>query len=207
MKKILFMMAATAIFTLSSCGGDSTTKNDSTATAEKTAQNAPDNGNTDGAPNTGNTDTQKSETPAPAQTSFDLANITLPSQLKGKVELVEADLSAGKYGPEMSITFKLLEKVPTAGLVSEGGQMWIVGAGLNEKGAEVKTLMPTYKEWRTSDSEGSSFKNFLESDPGETITMEFNGASGDEWAVEQVPNLNVNEELKKVKKFKLFLTK
>ena len=41
--------------------------------------------------------------------SFELSNVLLPSQLKGKVEVINAEKSVGSYGyPSMEITFKLL---------------------------------------------------------------------------------------------------
>ncbi|MCH5230161.1 MAG: hypothetical protein J1F12_09320, partial [Muribaculaceae bacterium] len=84
------------------------------------------------------------------ESSFGPENIILPSQLKGNVEVIEASKEVSSYGyPEVSITFKLLKKVNTAPLLSEYGQLWIVGVGQNNKGVDVKDLLPNYKEWRT----------------------------------------------------------
>lgn len=128
--------------------------------------------------------------------SFELSNVLLPSQLKGKVEVINAEKSVSSYGyPEMTITFKLLNKVNTAPLLSEYGQMWIIGIGQTENGVDVKELLPNYREWRTDDSDGKDFKEFLESDAGETITMEFTG--------DKDASQDVSADLEKVKKFKL----
>lgn len=130
---------------------------------------------------------------------FELSNVLLPSQLKGKVEVISAEKSVGSYGyPEMEITFKLLSTVNTSSLCSEYGQMWIVGVGQTENGVDVKELLPNYREWRSGDSDGNEFKAFLESEPGETITLEFTG--------DKDSSNDVESDLEKVKKFKLKLT-
>ena len=133
------------------------------------------------------------------RSSFDLGNVLLPSQLKGKVEIISAEKSIGSYGyPEMEITFKLLSTVNTSSLCSEYGQMWIVGVGQTENGVDVKELLPNYREWRSSDSDGNEFKAFLESEPGETITLQFTG--------DKDSSNDVESDLEKVKKFKLKIT-
>ena len=131
--------------------------------------------------------------------SFDLSNVLLPSQLKGKVKIISAEKSVGSYGyPQMEITFKLLSKVNTSSLCSEYGQMWIVGVGQTENGVDVKELLPSYCEWRSGDSDGKEFKEFLESEPDETITLEFTGDNSS--------SNDVSADLEKVKKFKLKIT-
>lgn len=133
------------------------------------------------------------------ESSFDLSNVILPSQLKGKVEVISAEKSVGSYGyPSMEITFKLIKTVSTSSLCSEYGQMWIVGVGQTESGVDVKELLPNYREWRSGDSDGNEFKSFLESDPGETITLEFTG--------DKESSDDVAADLEKVKKFKLKIT-
>lgn len=128
--------------------------------------------------------------------SFELSNVLLPSQLKGKVEVINAEKSVGSYGyPSMEITFKLLSTVNTSSMCSEYGQMWIVGVGQTENGVDVKELLPTYREWRSGDSDGKEFKEFLESEPDETITLEFTGS--------KESSNDVESDLEKVKKFKL----
>lgn len=135
-----------------------------------------------------------------AETSgFDLNNVILPSQLKGKVEVISAEKSVGSYGyPSMEITFKLLSTVNTSSMCSEYGQMWIVGVGQTENGVDVKELLPNYREWRSGDSDGSEFKQFLEGEPDETITLEFTG--------DKESSNDVESDLEKVKKFKLKIT-
>lgn len=131
--------------------------------------------------------------------SFELSNVLLPSQLKGKVEVINAEKSVGSYGyPSMEITFKLLSTVNTSSMCSEYGQMWIVGVGQTENGVDVKELLPNYREWRSGDSHGNEFKEFLESEPDETITLEFTGS--------KESSNDVESDLEKVKKFKLKIT-
>lgn len=131
--------------------------------------------------------------------SFDLNNVLLPSQLKGKVEVISAEKSVDSYGfPSMNITFKLLSKVNTSSMCSEYGQMWIVGVGQTENGVDVKELLPNYREWRSGDSDGKEIKGFLEGEPGETLTLEFTGSKDS--------SSNVESDLEKVKKFKLKIT-
>jgi len=130
-----------------------------------------------------------------AKTSIE---VILPSALRGKVEVAYcSDVTEGKYGyPEVEIGFKLLQTVNTSSLASSYGQLWIVGVGLDEQGRNVKELLPNYEEWRSGDSDGKEFKEFLESNPGETINLTFSGGKeGD-----------VSEGIKKVAKFKLKLT-
>ncbi len=137
---------------------------------------------------------------AASESSFDVSKVLLPSQLKGKVEVVSAEKSVGSYGyPTMDITFKLLSKVNTSSMCSQYGQMWIVGVGQTESGVDVKELLPNYREWRSGDSDGNEFKSFLEGDPGETITLEFTG--------DNESSDDVEKDLEKVKKFKLKITK
>ena len=134
-----------------------------------------------------------------ATSSFGLGNVLLPSQLKGKVEVINAEKSVDSYGfPSMEITFKLLSTVNTSSMCSEYGQMWIVGVGQTENGVDVKELLPFYREWRTDDSDGKEFKEFLESEPDETITLEFSGS--------KESSNDVKSDLEKVKKFKLKIT-
>jgi len=131
--------------------------------------------------------------------SFELSNVLLPSQLKGKVEVINAEKSVNSYGsPSMVITFKLLSKVNTSSMCSEYGQMWIIGIGQTENGVDVEELLPYYREWRSGDSDGKEFKEFLESEPDETITLEFTG--------DNKSNNDVESDLEKVKKFKLKIT-
>jgi hypothetical protein len=124
--------------------------------------------------------------------------VILPSALKGSVEITHCGkVTEGEFGfPEVEIGFKLLKTVETSSLASSYGQLWIVGVGLDEDGRNVKELLPNYEEWRTHDGDGSEFKAFLESDPGETINMTFvGGKEGD-----------VSEGISKVAKFKLKIT-
>lgn len=112
-------------------------------------------------------------------------DILLPSELQGSVAVVpdNYEVTISKYGfPEISVTFKLLKKMNTEPLLSTYGQMWIVGVGQDAQGRAVKELLPSYEQWRTKDSNGKEFKEFLESSPGNTITMTFTG--GDEGDVQ-----------------------
>lgn len=133
------------------------------------------------------------------ETSFDINNVLLPSQIKDKVEVINAEKRVSSYGfPSMEITFKLINTVSTASMCSEYGQMWIVGIGQTENGVDVKELLPNYREWRSGDSDGNEFKSFLESEPGETITLEFTGSKDS--------SEDVDADLEKVQKFKLKIT-
>lgn len=133
------------------------------------------------------------------ESAFPTDNVILPSSLKGKVEVTSVEKGIGRYGfPEVSVTFKLLKKVNTSSLCNAGGQMWIVGVGQNEQGRDVKELLPNYGEWRSGDSDGSEFKDFLEGDPDDTITLDFTG--------DKDSSNDVEADLEKVKKFKLKLT-
>ncbi|MBR3283862.1 MAG: hypothetical protein IKI60_00880 [Alloprevotella sp.] len=127
------------------------------------------------------------------------SDIILPSALRGSVSVVPGDMEVTKNSngfPEVSITFKLNKKVNTAALASAYGQLWIVGVGQDAQGRDVKELLPNYNEWRTHDSDGKEFKEFLEDTPGSTITMTFTGSDDGD----------VDAGIAKVKKFKLKLT-
>jgi len=147
--------------------------------------------------------------------------IVLPSSIKGSVEIIPeddgnvyVDFDSNNY-PVISLTFKLLKKVGTSSLVSEYGQMWIVGHAQDAKGREIDDLNPksiTSREWRCGDSDGKKFKEFLEGDIDETITLQFTGESN----IETFENDNdkieagkkkTEEAAKKLGKFKLSLTK
>ena len=147
--------------------------------------------------------------------------IVLPSSIKGCVEIIPeddgnvyVDFDSNNY-PVISLTFKLLKKVGTSSLVSEYGQMWIVGHAQDAKGREIDDLNPksiTSREWRCGDSDGKKFKEFLEGDIDETITLQFTGESN----IETFENDNdkieagkkkTEEAAKKLGKFKLSLTK
>lgn len=144
------------------------------------------------------TEDEESSESTESSPSFDLSNVLLPSQLKGKVEVINAEKSVSSGFPAMEITFKLLSKVNTSSMCSQYGQMWIVGVGQTENGVDVKELLPSYREWRSGDSDGKEFKAFLEGEPDETITLEFTGdnSSSDD----------VSADLERVKKFKLKIT-
>ncbi|MDY6297800.1 MAG: hypothetical protein SPL50_05900 [Alloprevotella sp.] len=145
------------------------------------------------------TESEETSESTEGTSSFDLNNVLLPSQLKGKVEVISAEKSVDSYGfPSMNITFKLLSKVNTSSMCSEYGQMWIVGVGQTENGVDVKELLPNYREWRSGDSDGKEIKGFLEGEPGETLTLEFTGSNES--------SSNVESDLEKVKKFKLKIT-
>lgn len=118
--------------------------------------------------------------------SLSVSDISLPQQLKGKVEIVTDDsgkipVTFNRYDiPEIEITFRLLKKVPTAGIATSYGQLWIIGLPKDRSGRTIKEIVPNYNEWRTEDSNGSQFKAFLESEPGETITLSFTGSKNDD---------------------------
>ena len=128
-------------------------------------------------------------------------NVILPSSLKGSVEVINGvdgfiPVFVGEYGyAEVHITFKLLKTVNTSPLCTPYGQMWLAGVPQDSAGRNISDLIPSYDEWRSQDSDGSEFKAFLESEPGETITMEFTGTEA------------TFNECKGIGRFKLFTTK
>lgn len=147
--------------------------------------------------------------------------IVLPSSIKGSVEIIPeddgnvyVDFDSNNY-PVISLTFKLLKKVDTSSLVSEYGQMWIVGHAQDSKGREIDDLNPksiTSREWRCGDSDGNKFKEFLEGDIDETITLQFTGESNFEVFEKDNDKIEAGKKMteeaaKKLGKFKLSLTK
>ena len=136
----------------------------------------------------------------------------LPPQLQGKVEVVSVgDVAIDEHAyPTISVTFKLLTSVNTASLVSQYGQLWIVGVAQDASGRDITALLPTYKQWRTNDSDGKEFKQFLEGTTGSTITMHFTGDNGldpleSDDAKISAARQRVSEAADQVAKFKLKL--
>ena len=146
-----------------------------------------------------------------APTSKPSLDVSLPSALKGNVEIIAADKYIGDYGfPTVDVTFKLLKNVNTSGLCSSYGQMWIVGIGQDSNGVTVRDLLPSYDEWRSGDSDGHEFKDFLEGEVGETITLSFTGDNNTELFEEDQSKIDAGKAkteagLEKVEKFKLTL--
>lgn len=146
--------------------------------------------------------------------------IVLPSALKGSVEIIPEDdgnvyVDFNDYNyPEISLTFKLQRKVNTSSFVSEYGQMWIVGHAQDAKGREIDDLNPkniTSREWRCDDSDGKMFKEFLEGDIDETITLHFSGERNIELYEKdnnqiEAGKKKTEEAAKKLGKFKLSIT-
>lgn len=147
--------------------------------------------------------------------------IVLPSSIKGSVEIIPEDdgnvyvVFDSNNFPMISLTFKLLKKVNTSSLVSEYGQMWIVGHAQDAKGREIDDLNPksiTSREWRCDDSDGNKFKEFLEGDIDETITLQFTGERNFEVFEKDNDKIEAGKKMteeaaKKLGKFKLSITK
>ncbi len=131
--------------------------------------------------------------------------VILPSSLRGKVEVTHVSKAyPGEYGfAAIDVNFKLLQKVNVTPDMhgSPSGQVWIVGEVQDANGLTVKDLMPNYNEWRTDDSDGSEFKTFLQSEPGETINMTFTGSDAEN------SSESVSDLCEKVAKFKLKFSK
>ena len=136
------------------------------------------------------------------------SDIILPSQLKKFVEVIngaEGSLNitngAGDI-PHLEITFKLLKKTSSKAYENPYGQVFIYGIPQDESGRSISEILPSYGEWRPDDSDGSKFKEFLNGDVGETITLSFSGTSKkfDE-------NCDNENGCKKVAKFKLAFNK
>lgn len=148
--------------------------------------------------------------PVTAKPSLD---VSLPSALKGSVEIVAAEKYMGDHDfPTVDVTFKLLKNVNTSSLCSGYGQMWIVGVGQDANGVSVRDLLPSYNEWRSGDSDGHEFKEFLEGEVGETITLSFTGDNNIELFEKDQSKIDAGKAkteagLEKVEKFKLTLTK
>lgn len=158
---------------------------------------------------TESTPTYSEAAPEPEQSEI---QAILPSQLQGKVEVVSVDdvsINEDAY-PTISITFKLLQTVNTAPLSSQYGQLWIVGVAQDANGRDITALLPNYKQWRTDDSDGTEFKEFLEGTTGSTITMHFTGDNGldplesDESKI-SAARQRVSEAAEQIAKFKLKL--
>ncbi|MBR1521872.1 MAG: hypothetical protein IJ635_11630 [Bacteroidaceae bacterium] len=152
------------------------------------------------------------ETEAREEIASEGIEAILPSNLQGKVEVVSVDgVDVDEYAyPEISVTFKLRQTVNTASLVSEYGQLWIVGVAQDVTGSDVKELLPNYKQWRSDDSDGEEFKQFLEDAPGNTITMHFTGDNGldaleNDASKIEAARSRVNDAASRVKKFRLKL--
>lgn len=197
MRKTYLLLTAALCLSLGAC--NSKEKETTEETAESTEMEQTDNSSSQEL--TTPADTQETEAEAPAEEEFTFTpeQVLLPAELKGHVEVIETEKGLNEYGfPEVTVTFKLLSKVNTEPLCSQYGQMWIVGMGQKASGADVKALKPSYNEWRSQDSNGSDFKKFLESEPGETITLDFTG--------DKDQSKDVAADLKLVEKFKLKLT-
>ncbi|MBE6240602.1 MAG: hypothetical protein E7115_03800 [Bacteroidales bacterium] len=143
-------------------------------------------------------------------------NVKLPKSISGSVELVANEdgyfpIYLDEYNyPSIDFTFKLLKSVNTAPLSSAYGQMWLNGVPQKSNGANVKDLIPSYDEWRSDDSDGRQFKNFLEGEVGETITMTFTGENNIELFETDQSKINAGvaktkAACKEVAKFQFFI--
>ncbi len=137
-------------------------------------------------PKTGDSKTKsESNTTSKEESSTKASGIEviLPSSLRGKVEVTHVSKAyPSEYGfAAIDVNFRLLQKVNVTPDMhgSPSGQVWIVGEVQDANGLTVKDLMPNYNEWRTDDSDGSEFKTFLQSEPGETINMTFTGSDAE----------------------------
>jgi hypothetical protein len=144
-------------------------------------------------------------------------DVLLPSALKGKVKVINGEddcipVVLNEYdSPEITITFELIQTVKTAPLASSYGQLWLVGVAQDKAGRTIKDILPSYDEWRTEDSGGEYFKAFLESEPGETITLSFTGSNGLAWNEKDEDTIaegmeKTKQAMAKVAKFKLRIT-
>lgn len=216
MKKVFLTLFALTAMTLVSCG----TKNEEAKEANE-AESATQEQAAQTAEAVSSNESESTTTTTPTTPSYIASlqpeDVILPSQLKGKVEVlngendcIPVEFSDNGY-PEVTITFKLLEKVETAPLASSYGQLWIVGVGQDSAGRDVKDLLPNYGEWRTGDSDGSEFKSFLEGEPDETITLSFTGENNVELFEKDEAKIQAGREkteaaMAKVAKFKLKIT-
>ncbi len=214
-KSFLFFTMLLAGLTVASCGNGS--KGSTTASVEETSiEENSDNALTEEA----NEAAEEEVVEVSHLAVLTPEQIVLPSPIKGCVEIIPeddgnvyVDFNSNNY-PEISLTFKLLKKVDTSSLVSEYGQMWIVGHAQDAKGREIDDLNPkniTSREWRSGDSDGKEFKEFLEGDIDETITLQFTGESNIELFEKDSDKIEAGKKktedaAKKLGKFKLSLT-
>ncbi len=204
MKKVLFFAAVAAVMSLTSCGGDKDSATSGSASSEQTSA-----GSSDGGSSVTTESSQSSAIEKKAEKKDDsvieVEDVIIPSELQGKVEVLNAKKfidSKFSHYPTINVTFKLLETVNTAPFVDGHGRMWIGGIAQDENGDDVVALIPSAKCWRGNDSKGTKFKEFIEGNPGAELNIDFTGNNGS-----KEPDLNVSEELAKVKKFKLQLRK
>ena len=159
------MAVAAFCLVIAACGGDKKNGNNSEASTSEVPSSA--------------------QVEATEETPSHLAllkpeNISLPSELKGKVEVVPEDdgyiyVDFDDNYPKLSLTLKLIEKVPVP-----DKQRWLVGHAQDEKGRNIEDLNPkdiTSREWRSEDSDGNMVKDFLTGEVGETITLNYTGES------------------------------
>lgn len=217
MKKIFMTLAVAAIAaSLPSCGGSTEKKeapanNAATTTTTTAATTTP--ATAEATKEEAVTQPQEEEKPVSIQPE----DVILPSSIKGKVKVVNGEdgyipVVLSEYdSPEITITFELLERVNTTPLASSYGQLWIVGFAQDKAGRTIKEILPSVDEWRTEDSGGEYFKAFLESEPGETITLTFTGSNGLAWNEKDEDKIaaameNTKQAMAKVGKFKLRIT-
>ena len=142
------------------------------------------------------------ETTEPTVTTPEI-EVELPDQLKGNVEVIRVSKKVDEINyAVITITFKLLNKVDPKPLCNRSGNVNIAGVGQDEDGADVTELLGSLtRTWFTEEDlfRKPIFNEFLESEPGETITLRFDG--------EPCKGADTRAELEKVKKFKLKIKK
>ncbi len=154
-------------------------------------------------------DGSSSEATTSAKSGLQPSNIILPKELKGVVEIVNGENgSIDIYDgigdiPHIDITFKLLKTVAsTKSMANQYGQVFIFGVPQDNDGRTVKEVMPTYNEWRSNDSDGTLFKDFLTGDVGGTVTLSFSGTTE-----KYDSNCDNKKGVPKIAKFKLSFNK
>lgn len=136
----------------------------------------------------------------PEFASFDVSAITLPKELKDKVEVIDAQYKIMdsykdlKY-VNMRLTFKLKEHFEDISKLqcyrAQGVKdVKIDGIVLDEKGIEIRELNP----WFSSMYE-PPLDNFLQAEPGETRTIELSS--------EKISGDRIEDYLKKAKQLKI----
>ncbi|MBO4646075.1 MAG: hypothetical protein J5642_06125 [Bacteroidales bacterium] len=191
--KFLFIAALAVAVAFTSCKSKTTEKQDKDSESTEMSDDSWDSSD-DGVITV--------ETTEPTVTTPEI-EVELPDQLKDNVEVIRVSKKVDEINyAVVTITFKLLNKVDPKPLCNKSGNVNIVGVGQDEDGVDVEELLGSLtRTWFSEEGlyEKPIFNEFLESEPGETLTLRFDG--------EPCKGANTRAELEKVKKFKLKIKK
>lgn len=213
MKKAL-IMATTVLCAALAASCTSSTKETKTTTNELGLSDTTETSSS----TTESSTSSSSSTDNDALAKLQPADIILPSQLKGKVEVINGEdgyipvyLDEYNY-PQIDITLKLLKKVDTSTLKGAAyDQFWVIGVPQDKSGRAVKSIIPNYGEWRSNDSAGDEIDQFLSGEPESTITFTYTGTNNTELFEKDEAKIQAGKEktiegCKKIAKFQLKIT-